>query len=222
MRIKNTDYWIISKDSNNDYWGQDASPKWTALGSFIYHPAQKRGAGVEPHYHDADEIWMFATGHGEAWIDGQSFEITPNTTVYTPMGSVHRFQCFTEFDTVSLVTRMERQKRVHHILVELEGPPVPTVPGFVVPGEDNNGPIANRGARCPFSELRHASFSAGDGVAESELPANEHWLVETGSITLSIDGFRIELFSGDVAMLKAGVVRRLSSVDGARVCLTRE
>ena len=28
--------------------------------------------GVEPHYHDADEVWIFAYGRGEAWIDGQA------------------------------------------------------------------------------------------------------------------------------------------------------
>ena len=38
MIIKDPNYWIISRDSNTDYWGQDASPEWTAVGSFIYHP----------------------------------------------------------------------------------------------------------------------------------------------------------------------------------------
>ena len=222
MIIKEPNYWVISKNTNTDYWGQDASPEWTVVGSLMYHPSQDRGAGVESHYHDADEIWMFASGRGEAWIDGQSYEITPNTVVYTPMGSVHRFQCFTEFADASLVTRLERQKRAYHILVDVDGPPVPTVPGFVLPGPDNNGPIANRGTRCPFSELRYVTFDPGDGVEESELAANEHWLAVTGFINLSIDGSQIELHSGDVAMLKAGAVRSLSTPNGARVCLVRE
>jgi mannose-6-phosphate isomerase-like protein (cupin superfamily) len=175
VRIKDPNYWIISGNSNTDNWGQDVSPEWTSIGSLIYHPSQKTGADVGPHYHDADEVWMFATGRGEAWIDGHSYEITPNTVVCTPMGSVDRFQCFTEFDNASLVTRLERQNRPYHLPVEVEGPPVPTVPGFVVPGSDNNGPIASRGTRCPLSELRHVTLGSGDGVEESELAANEHW-----------------------------------------------
>ena len=57
------------------------SPEWTAIGTFIHHPLEKRGAGVEPHYHDADEVWIFRSGDGEAWIDGKVYEVTPNTTV---------------------------------------------------------------------------------------------------------------------------------------------
>ena len=77
MRIKNQNYWIISRNSNTDYWGQDVSPEWAAIGTFIWHDIEDRkGVGVEPHFHDVDEIWVFASGRGEAWIDGQSYEIT--------------------------------------------------------------------------------------------------------------------------------------------------
>ena len=96
------------------------------------------------------------------------------------------------------------------------------MPGFVIRGAENTGPIANRGTRCPFSELRIVEFGAGDGIERGDLPANEHWLVDTGSVHLEVDGFEAALSSGDVAMLRAGAERRLSCADGARVVLARE
>src|SRR5207249_11730043 len=69
----------------------------------------------------------------------------------------HRFQMFTDFDNVAIVTRLERQKRAAHILVEEAGPPVPTVPGFVVPGAENLGPFLDRGPRCPLRSEEHTS-----------------------------------------------------------------
>jgi mannose-6-phosphate isomerase-like protein (cupin superfamily) len=222
MIIKNEKYWIISRNSNTDYWGQDASPQWTAIGSFIYHPSQKTGAGVEPHYHDADEIWIFRCGRGEAWIDGQSYEVTPNTVVYTPMGSVHRFQMFTDFDNASIVTRLERQERINHLLVEQDGPPVPTVPGFVVAGGGNDGPIPNRGTRCNFTELGTVQFEPGDGLEQSRLNANEHWVVASGALRLAVDGLEVELLSGDIAMMRAGALRAISCPAGAQAFLARE
>ena len=95
---------MISKNSNIDYWGQDVSPDWTAIGTFIYDPSEGEGRSAEPHYHDADEIWIFGYGHGEAWVDGKGYDVTANTAVYTPMGSVHRFQMFTEFDNASIAS----------------------------------------------------------------------------------------------------------------------
>ena len=106
MIIKDRNYWVISKNSNVDYWSQDASPEWTPIGTFKYHPSEGEGRSAEPHYHDADEVWIFGYGHGEAWVDDKIHEVTPGTIVYTPMGSVHRFQMFTEFDNASIVTRL--------------------------------------------------------------------------------------------------------------------
>ena len=222
MIIKNENYWIISRNSNSDYWGQDASPQWTAIGSFIYHPSQTKGAGVEPHYHDADEIWMFGCGCGEVWVDGQSYEVTPNTGVYTPMGSVHRFQMFTDFYNASVVTRLERQKRADHLLVESDGNPVPTVPGFVVAGDENVGPIPDRGTRCNFTELRTVQLEPGNGLEPSRLDANEHWLVTSGTLCLTVDGLGVELSAGDVAMMRAGALRAISCAASAQTFLARE
>ena len=222
MIIENQHYMIRSGNSNNIYWEQGIYPDWTALNAFRHFPDQQIGTGVEPHYHDNDEMWLFTAGRGEVWLDDQRFEITPNTLVYTPMGVVHRFQMFTGYENNAIVTRLERQKRPTHILVEESGPPIPTVPGFIVPGERNTGPIPNRGSRCPLSEWRVVTFGPGEGIDEAPLTCNEHWLVVGGSINLTVDGAEFELEDEDLAMLKAGAVRKVSSVEGARVILARE
>ena len=139
MIVKSDGFWLISRNSNDDYWGKTKSPDWTAVGSIKHYPSEGMGMGVEPHYHDADEVWIFAYGRGEAWIDGQVFEVTDNTAVYTPMGAIHRYQMFTDYDTVSVVTKLERRKRDTHLYPEEHGAPVPTVPGFVVPGGGEQG-----------------------------------------------------------------------------------
>ena len=161
-------------------------------------------------------------GKGEVWLNDQRFEITPNTIVYTPMGVVHRFQMFTGYENNAIVTQLERQKRPTHILVEESGPPIPTVPGFVVPGESNSGPIPNRGSRCPLSEWRVITFDPGEGIDEAPLTCNEHWLIVGGTINLTVDGLEIELSGEDLAMLKAGAVRQIHSTEGARAVLARE
>ena len=222
MIIENQHYMIRSGNSNNIYWEQGIYPDWTAVSAFRHFPDQQIGTGVEPHYHDNDEMWLFTAGRGEVWLDDQRFEITPNTLVYTPMGVVHRFQMFTGYENNAIVTRLERQKRPIHILVEESGPPIPTVPGFIVPGDSNTGPIPNRGSRCPLSEWRVITFDPGEGIDEAPLTCNEHWLVVGGTIDLTVDGSEFELEDEDLAMLKAGVVRKISSAEGARAILARE
>jgi mannose-6-phosphate isomerase-like protein (cupin superfamily) len=222
MIVRGPDYEIRSGNSNNVYWEQAVYPEWAAISAFRGFPGQRRGAGVEPHYHDNDEIWLFLSGHGEVWLDGASFEITPHTVVYTPMGVVHRFQMFTDFDNVAMVTRLERQKRAAHILVEEAGPPVPTVPGFVVPGAENVGPFLDRGPRCPLSELRAITLAPGDEIDAARLQGLEYWLLLEGSLSLDLDGREVELSSGDLALLRPGLVRRLRAPDGARVARARE
>ena len=222
MIIENQHYMIRSGNSNNIYWEQGIYPDWTALSAFRHFPDQQIGTGVEPHYHDNDELWLFTAGRGEVWLNDQRFEITPNTIVYTPMGVVHRFQMFTGYENNAIVTRLERQKRPIHILVEESGPPIPTVPGFVVPGESNSGPIPNRGSRCPLSEWRVITFDPGEGIDEAPLTCNEHWLIVGGTINLTVDGLEIELSNEDLAILKAGAVRQIHSTEGARAVLARE
>jgi mannose-6-phosphate isomerase-like protein (cupin superfamily) len=221
MIVKAERFWLISKNSNDDYWGKTKSPDWTKVGSIKHYPKEGMGAGVEPHYHDADEVWIFAYGRGEVWIDGKSFDVTGNTAVYTPMGAIHRYQMFQDYDTVSVVTKLERQKRDTHLYPEEHGEPVPTVPGFVLPGATNTGPVSERGERCPFTELRLVDVRAGDEIEEAIIDANEHWVVIHGVARIDVDGARADMVVGDVAMLRSGARRRIGSLGGARLGLAR-
>lgn len=222
MIVRNSDYVIISKNSNTAYWDEGLYPRWAAINIFCYFPHEKKGSGVEPHYHDGDEIWLFPSGSGEVRLDGKSFEITPNSVVYTPMGVVHSFQMYTDGENIALVTRLERQKRATHILVAESGPPTPTVPGFVIPGAVNNGPIADPGPRCPLTELRVITFAVEERIDNERLACNEHWLVVEGTIHLTVQGFEVELSSGDVALLRAGSSRQIRADKNTRVALARE
>ena len=222
MIIRDEGYMIRSANSNTSYWEQKTYPLWAAMSFLGPMPNQRQGAGVEPHYHDCDEIWLFTAGRGEVWLDGESFPVTPNTLVYTPMGVVHRFQMFTDFANVPIVTPLERQKRARHLLVEEDGPPAPTVPGFVVPGDRNTGPFATRGRRCPFGEIRALALAAGDRLDERRLAANEHYAVMSGQLVLRVAGIAVELAANDVALLRAGTVRQLDARTDAQVALVRE
>jgi mannose-6-phosphate isomerase-like protein (cupin superfamily) len=245
--IESTDYTVVSKNANCDYFGRSGYPDWTDLNTFCDFPDQRIGSGVEPHYHDFDEFWLFYSGRGEVWLDEQRYEITPNTAVYIPMGAVHKSLMFTNYGNVSVVTRPERQQRAAHVWVEeggppppavtgalldlpegiepayeYGGPPVPTVPGFVVAGASNTGPFVNRGSRCPLSELRMVALAPGESVGAGRPASNEHWLVVEGSIELHVEGREIVLAPGDLALLRAGTAGRLRSVEGARAGLARE
>lgn len=222
MIIRNSHYVIFSQNSNTHYWEQDVYPDWTQFVILRHFPDQRIGAGVEPHYHDCDEIWLFSAGHGEVWLDDERFAITPNTLVYTPMGVVHHFQMYANGENNALVTRLERQKRPIHILVEEAGPPEKTVPGFVVAGAANTGALTDPGTRCPFTELRMMTLAAAESVEQVQLPTNEHWLVCDGTLHLVVDDQEIELYKGDVALLRAGLVRRLWTSSGTRLVFVRE
>ena len=221
MIIRCPNCMLISENSNNVYWEEGLYPDWAVINTFRNFTGRK-GQGTEPHYHDGDEMWLFTSGRGEVWLDERSFEVTSNTAVYTPMGVMHRFQIFTDYEVIAVVTRLERQKRATHILVEEAGPPTPTVSGFVVSGSSNEGPFANRGSRCPLSEFRSVTLGAGEEIAQARLPSNEYWLVLAGTVDISIDGLTAELSPGDVALLKAGAVRCLRGEQGARLALARE
>ena len=218
---------IRSLNSNQTYWEQGVFPEWTALNCYRHYPDGEIGTGVEPHYHDNDEIWLFTAGRGVVWLDGVRHEITPNTLVFTPMGCVHQFQMFTAYENNAIVTRLERAGRPLHLTVEEYGPPEPTVPGFVVPGCMNTGPIRNPGPRCPVSEwrLQHCEELNALGAArhEAALNRNEHWMVLSGAVRLTLDGRDVTLEQGDIAMLRTGTARRLSAEDrSTRAVVARE
>lgn len=223
MVINNPRFRICSQNSNQTYWEQDVFPEWTALSCYRHFPAGQPGQGVEPHYHDNDEIWLFTEGRGEVWLDEVKYDITPNTLVYTPMGCVHRFQMFTSYENNAIVTRLEREKRPLHLLVDEHGPPEPTVPGFVVPGVENTGPVPDPGDRCPVSEWRLLSYDDVKDQDMAELLTNEHWMVLSGTLHMVVDGWDLTLEQEDMALLRAGTARIVYAEDNeVRAVIVRE
>ena len=223
MIITTPHYTIRSLNANQTYWEQDVFPEWTALNCYRHFPDGGVGTGVEPHYHDNDEIWLFTTGHGEVRLDGVRHEITPNTLVYTPMGCVHQFQMFTPYENNAIVTRLERKQRPLHLTVEEYGPPEPTVPGFVVPGERNTGPVRDPGPRCPIAEWRLLGRGDINAPGTTELRQHEHWMVLEGALHVVIDGRGISLHQGDIALLRVGTHRAVyAEEDATRAVVVRE
>ncbi len=223
MVIDHPRYVIRSLNSNQTYWEQDVFPDWTALSCYRHFPDGAVGTGVEPHYHDNDELWLFTSGRGEVWLDGVRYEITPNTLVYTPMGCVHQFQMFTPYENNAIVTRLERKQRPLHLTVAEYGPPEPTVPGFVVTGDRNTGPIADSGTRCPIAEWRLQRYEDVNALGANVLSRHEHWMVLSGILKLEVEGRSVSLEQGDIALLRAGVTRLASMQDhGARAVVVRE
>ena len=107
---------IVSESANYAYWSYGHYPEeWTPVSVFKRYEPEPKGTGVEPHYHDGDEFWLFSEGEGEVWLDGKSYSITPNTAVYTPSGVVHRFQLFVESQINALVTRLDKGQRPFHL-----------------------------------------------------------------------------------------------------------
>ena len=221
MILRGTGYEIRSRNSNMVYWEQGEFPAWTSLGCLRVFSTMPAGHGVEPHYHDNDELWLFRSGHGEVWVGDQKHDVTPNTVVYTPKGVVHRFQMFSPYENTAIVTPLEGKKRAAHILVGQEQP-VPASRGFVVPGRRNDGPFPHPGERCPVAEFREIPFGAGDTLADGDLDANEHWIVSEGEIRLVVDGNEIALVEEDVALMRSGVRRRVQAIGDGRAVLVRE
>ena len=223
MVIDEPHFTILSHDSNQTYWEQDVFPDWTALNCYRHYPDGAIGTGVEPHYHDNDELWLFTSGRGEVWLDGVRHEITPNTLVYTPMGCVHQFQMFTSYENNAIVTRLEGKRRPLHLTVAEYGPPEPTVPGFVVSGDRNTGPITDPGTRCPIAEWRLQRNEDVNVLGATVLSRHEHWMVLSGTLQLEVEGRSVSLEPGDIALLRAGVTRLASMQDyGARAVVVRE
>lgn len=223
MVITTPRYTIRSLNANQTYWEQGVFPEWTALNCYRHFPDGGVGTGVEPHYHDNDEIWLFTSGYGEVRLDGVRHEITPNTLVYTPMGCVHQFQMFTPYENNAIVTRLERKQRPLHLTVEEYGPPEPTVPGFVVQGERNAGPIRDPGPRCPIAEWRLQRCGDINALGTTELRQHEHWMVLEGTLYLAVDGRGISLHQGDIALLRVGTNREVcAEEDATRAVVVRE
>lgn len=85
MILRGDRHVIVSESVNRGYWTSGHYPEaWTRVSVFKRYDPEPKGSGVEPHYHDGDEFWLFAEGEGEVWLGDRAHPITPNTAVYTP------------------------------------------------------------------------------------------------------------------------------------------
>ena len=66
------------------------------------------------------------------------------------------------------------------------------------------------------------TLTAGETVAQAQFPRNEHWLVCDGVLHLTLDNQTVELYKGDVALLRAGLERQVWTASSARAVLVRE
>ena len=86
---------ICRLENDDNYWEQERYPDWAELNILKLFTNQQAGWGVEPHFHDGDEYWLFVEGEGQVWLGQKDYQVTPNTLVYTPAGVIHRHQMFT-------------------------------------------------------------------------------------------------------------------------------
>ena len=224
MKVTGDNYTVISKNSNdNIYWEKGEFPDWVSINCFRAFPDMISGLGVEPHYHDCDEIWLFTKGHGEVWLNDQRYDITPNTAVYTPMGVIHRFPDVFPRGKHRYCHSPGTQKKDPFIfsLMRTVHRSRPWTDSLF-PEKKNLGPIADPGPRCPVSELRAENFTEGEKFDEAKLGQNEHWNVLEGTIDLTVDGMEFQLSEHDIALLRAGAIRELHASDNARAVIARE
>jgi mannose-6-phosphate isomerase-like protein (cupin superfamily) len=80
--------------------------------------------GLDNHYHDCDEYWIFYEGRGVAVTEGKFFDIGPGDCVATGMGQYHDMALVTE-PTVGVFfeTTMEGRKRPGHLWAHTHGAP---------------------------------------------------------------------------------------------------
>jgi mannose-6-phosphate isomerase-like protein (cupin superfamily) len=82
--------------------------------------------GLELHYHDGDEYWIFFRGRGRAVSEGVEYELGPGDMVATGMGHEHGMPPTTELvEAVAFETALYGQRRRGHLHREEHGVPVP-------------------------------------------------------------------------------------------------
>lgn len=216
---------IDKSDNEKIYWHPRVYPSWSELNVLRLFPNHVSGQGVEPHFHDGDEYWLFLDGIGEVWLGNTVHPVMHNAIVYTPAGVVHRHQVFTPASVVAAVTMLGGRRRDGHLqlfqkdygnptYLKLEGSRAPsddelvdrysTGDAFVMGGSENTSAAPDFRVG-PLSEFR--CLDEGDTNwlgSPSQLERNQFFIVVSGSAKVAHDGFDVELVTGDVGMLEAG------------------
>ena len=220
------------------YWYPRVYPTWSELNVFRLFPNHSSGQGVEPHFHDGDEYWLFLGGVGEVWLGDKVHPVLHNSIVYTPAGVVHRHQMFTPASVVAAVTTLRGRGRDGHLqlfqqdygnppYIRLEGSRSPVDDevvdrqssgnGFARSGSDNTS-AAGRLPSGPLAELR--CLDGGDVAwldSPSTLESNQFLVVVSGSAKVLHQDAIVELGEGDVALIGSGSTATVHIPDNAVV-----
>ncbi len=174
--------------SQQDQGRPEAYPEWCNL-SWFYNCCRITG-DVEPHYHDAAEIWLWHEGAAGGVVDGEEVSLCPGVMVYAPAGCLHSYRAHDQHSNTGIVPRWESWMRPGHLHVEETGEnPSPEMPAFHFPPEDNH-------PRCPAvfppgAFLKTAYRGRYEAAANVLNTVTTSWmaiLVREGRLAATIDG----------------------------------
>ena len=119
-------YVVLNPEQQNQ---PESYPDWCNLSWF--HDCRGITGDVEPHYHDAPEIWLWHEGSAEGVVDGEKIALSPGAMVYTPAGCLHSYQAHGQHSNTGIVPRRESWMRHGHLHVEETGEsPSSEMPAF--------------------------------------------------------------------------------------------
>ncbi len=84
MILRGDRHVIVSVSVNRGYWTGGHYPEaWTPVSVFKRYDPEPKGSGVEPHYHDGDEFWLFAEANEHLLVLAGDVELTVDGVTVT-------------------------------------------------------------------------------------------------------------------------------------------
>jgi len=174
--------------SNEDQNRPEAYPEFCHLGWF--HNCRARTGDVEPHYHDAAEIWLWHEGTADGVVDGREVALRPGVMVYTPPGCLHSYRAHGRHSNTGITPRPESWMRRGHLHVEETGaPPSPEMPAFCfAPAENPPGAPAVFPPGAFLKTACRGQYEAGADVLKTVTAGWLAVLVREGRLAVAVDG----------------------------------
>ena len=191
-------YLVLNNDEQNQ---PESYPKWCNLSWF--HDCRGIQGNVEPHYHDAAEIWLWHEGSADALVDAHPISMYPGLMVYTPAGCLHSYQADGQHSNTGIVPRLAPSMRHGHLHVEqTRESPSPEIPAFHFLPEENHpeAPAVFPPAAFLKSAYR-GQYEAGASVLQVTLPSWAAVLVREGRLAVTIDGNALEVNEYELLIL---------------------
>lgn len=190
---------------NADQQGDPAAyPRWCNLSCF--RNTRAATADIEPHYHDAAEVWLWHEGTADGEVDGAPVPLSPGVMVYTPAGSLHAFRAEAEHANTGIIPRRESWMRTGRLHPEETGEtPTPEIPPFALAAERNTAAAPAVFPEAAF--LRNAYSARCHEGAEIHRTTLSSWaaiLVREGRIAGTVDGESVVVAEPDLLILDRG------------------